>query len=83
MSGGMAQPYPQTPVLDMGIAAVCLVVNIIIPGIGTIIAGIVGAERTIGRGIAQLLLSIIIVGWIWGLVTGIQLMINASWKAQQ
>lgn len=74
-----APPYPQTPVLEMPIAVVVLVCNLLIPGVGTIVAGVVGHQRLIGRGIAQLLLALIIVGWFWGLVTGIQALTNASW----
>lgn len=72
-------PYPQSPVVEQNIAIVTLVVNIFVPGIGTIIAGVVGNKPMIGRGIAQLILSLIIVGWIWGIVTGVQVLQNASW----
>lgn len=70
--------YPQSPVLDMPIALVVLVVNLVFPGIGTIVAGVVGKHKMIGRGIAQLLLSIIFIGWIWALVTSIQCLTNAN-----
>ena len=73
-------PYPQSPVLTMDRALICLVVNIFVPGIGTIIAGVLGEKPLIGRGIAQLLLSIILVGWIWAIVTGVQLLQNAKWQ---
>ncbi len=74
-----APPYPQTPVLEMPMAVVALVCNVVLPGLGTVIAGVVGHQRLIGRGIAQLLLALVIVGWVWGLVTGIQALTNASW----
>ncbi|HJQ93097.1 MAG TPA: hypothetical protein VJ874_02300 [Candidatus Thermoplasmatota archaeon] len=74
-----APPYPQTPVLETSMAAVVLVCNILLPGLGTIIAGVVGHQRLIGRGIAQLLLALVIVGWFWGVVTGVQALTNASW----
>lgn len=76
-------PYPNTPVVEMNLALVCLVINIFVPGIGTIVAGVVGNKPMIGRGIAQLLLAIIIVGWIWALVTGIQLVQNATWNEKR
>jgi ABC-type transport system involved in multi-copper enzyme maturation permease subunit len=76
----MTQPYPQSPVVDMNMAIVVLIVNLFFPGIGTIVAGVVGEKPLIGRGIAQLLLSIILVGWIWALVTSIQVMQNAKGK---
>lgn len=74
-----APPYPQMPVLETSMAVVALVVNIFVPGIGTIVAGVVGHQRLIGRGIAQLLLALIIVGWIWGVVSGVQALTNANW----
>jgi len=69
----------------MTMALVVLVVNLFFPGIGTIIAGVVGEKPLIGRGIAQLLLTIIVVGWIWALVTSVQCLQNAVWndKRQQ
>ena len=76
-------PYPQTPVLETGVAAACLIANVIIPGLGTLIAGIVGVRPLVGRAIAQFFLTIVIVGWVWGIVTGVQLLTNASWKEKQ
>lgn len=78
-----AQPYTQSPVLEMSMAIICGAINFFLPGIGTITAGVIGAEKTIGRGIAQLLLALIVVGWIWAQVTSIQLLINASWQQKQ
>lgn len=73
-----AAPYPQVPVLDMGAAAAVLICNVIVPGLGTLIAGILGKRKLIGRAVAQLLLALIIVGWVWGIVTGVQCLINAK-----
>ncbi|HLE97965.1 MAG TPA: hypothetical protein VI997_11385 [Candidatus Thermoplasmatota archaeon] len=75
----MTPPYPKTPVVAMDKALICLVINILVPGIGTIVAGVLGNKPQIGKGIAQLVLTIIVVGWIWGIVTGIQLLQNAKW----
>lgn len=71
-------PYPQSPVLEMPIAVAVLIVNVIVPGVGTIIGAIVGKHKMIARGILQFFLAIIIVGWIWGVVTGVQCLINAK-----
>lgn len=72
-------PYPQSPVLDMPIAVVVLVANLLIPGAGTLVAGIVGQQKMIGRAIGQfLLIPIILVGWVWALVTSIQCLTNAK-----
>lgn len=76
---GDVPPYPQTPVLETPMAAVVLIVNVLIPGLGTLIAGIIGHQKLIGRAVAQFLLAFIAIGWIWGVVTGVQALINASW----
>ena len=73
-------PYPKMPVLDSNMALIVLIINLFFPGVGTIVAGIQGNMPLIGRGIAQLLLAIIIVGWVWALVSSIQALSNASWK---
>lgn len=78
------RPYPRAPLVDTVIAVICLVVNAaFIPGLGTIIGAIVAGERGVGKGIAQLLLAIIIIGWIWAIVTGVQMLVNASWQDKQ
>lgn len=76
-------PYPQSPVIEKTNALLCLVINIFVPGIGTIVAGVMGNKPLIGRGIAQLLLAFIFVGWIWAIVSGVQFVQNASWKESQ
>lgn len=79
----MEPPYPQTPVLETAVAAAVLIVNIILPGAGTLVAGIVGSQPLIGRAIGQFFLAIIVVGWVWGIVTGVQALTNASWRHKQ
>lgn len=74
-----ARPYPQTPVVETLMAVLCLILNLFVPGLGTLVSGIVGGEKLIGRAVAQLLLTVIVVGWIWGVITGIQLIYNATW----
>lgn len=75
-------PYPKMPVLEMGPAVAVLIANIIIPGLGTLIAGIIAHQRLIGRAVAQFLLTIVIVGWVWSIISGVQALINASWGAK-
>ena len=72
-------PYPQVPVVEQGMAVLCLLANVFIPGLGTIVGGIIGGKPLIGRGVAQFFLTLIIVGWVWGVVTGFQLLQNAVW----
>ncbi len=74
----MISPYPQSPVLEMPVAAALLIATIVIPRLGTIIAAVVGKHKMIARGIVQLVLAIIIVDWVWGIVTGVQCLINAK-----
>jgi hypothetical protein len=60
-------------------AIIVLVVNLFFPGIGTIVAGVLGKQKLIGRGVAQFLLVFAFgAGWVWALVTSIQVLINAS-----
>lgn len=78
------RPYPQAPLVDTVIAVICLIVNIaLLPGVGTIIGAVVAGERGVGKGIAQLILTIILIGWIWAIITGVQMLVNASWKEKQ
>lgn len=78
------RPYPQAPLLDMPIAIVSAIVNIaFIPGLGTIIGAIVAGEKGVGKGIAQLILTLILIGWIWAIVTAVQMLVNTSWKSKQ
>ncbi len=64
-----------------------LIINIFLPGIGTILAGcsfvqmgmkLEDAEKIrcfyYGRGLLQLLLAILIVGWIWAIITSCYLL---------
>ena len=57
-------------------ALVVLIVNIIFPGIGTIIAGYCdGGINTncLGVGILQMLTAWLIIGWIWSIWWGVQI----------
>ena len=62
------------PVTSRGIAIFILIVNIFFPGLGTIIMSCLTKEFTfinIILGIAQAVLSICIVGWIWSVIWGL------------
>lgn len=80
---GSDVPYPQSPVIEKVPAILVLVVNLIAPGIGTIVAGVLGEKPLIGRGIAQLVLSFILIGWIWAIVTSVQVLQNAVWAERR
>ena len=78
-----APPYPQSPVIDTLPALLCLGLNVLLPGIGTIAAGVLGEKPLIGRGVAQLVLALVLVGWVWAIVTGVQLLHNAVWRERR
>ena len=57
-------------------AIVCLVINIFIPGLGTIINGLSGHKVCPGVffGVAQFFLTpLFLIGWIWGIVYGVRI----------
>jgi hypothetical protein len=53
----------------------CLILNIVpAGGIGTIIAGVKVSDTTqIVKGVIQLLLTFIFIGWIWSVIDGIRI----------
>lgn len=55
-----------------GMAVAILVINIVIPGVGTMIYG------RILRGVVELLTSWLIVGWVFALIDGIQVLTKAT-----
>lgn len=61
------------PALGKCLALVILIINIIAPGVGTIIMGC--CSQNCGEwfctGILQLLLTVLLIGWIWSICTGI------------
>ncbi len=59
------------------IAITCLVMNVLLPGSGSILAGclvsgIFGRGLTL-TGVAQFIMTICVVGWVWSIYTGIML----------
>jgi hypothetical protein len=64
------------PSLNPALAVILLVVNIFLPGLGTMILGCLNNEcnwNHIVVGLLQLLLAGLIVGWIWSIWWGILL----------
>ena len=53
---------------------ICFILNVILPGVGTIVAGIIGAKgcncKTVCIGVAQGVLAGFIIGWIWSILHG-------------
>jgi hypothetical protein len=63
--------YPELPV---GLALAVLVLNIFLPGIGTMVMGCNSgayAGSWVCIGICQMFLSLLFIGWVWGIITGI------------
>ena len=64
------------PSLNPALAVLLLVVNIFLPGVGTMILGCLGggcAWQHIIVGVLQLITAGIIIGWIWSIWWGILL----------
>lgn len=72
-------PYPQAPVVEKVEAVVVLLVNLVLPGLGTVAGGILGEKPLVMRGVLQLVLSLILVGYLWAIVTSLQTLQNAVW----
>lgn len=63
------QPTKQ---VDKGLAVAILVLNILISGVGTMIYG------RVLRGIIELVTSILLVGWIFSIIDGVQIFTKAT-----
>ena len=66
--------------LDASMGLVAFILNIVWPGLGTIIAGFINKDAMVNNlivGILQMVLVCILVGWIWSIYTG-YLIYNAS-----
>ncbi|KAL9641720.1 hypothetical protein ABK040_007398 [Willaertia magna] len=62
-----------------GMGLIILIVNILFPGIGTILAGIMTEEKeksssAIIVGVLQFVLASCCIGWIWAIYSGIKIM---------
>lgn len=61
----------QVPTLDTNWGTGLLIVNIFLPGVGTLVAGIKSERNTtMVIGVFQFLLAFLIVGWIWSIYWG-------------
>ena len=67
--------------MDKNMALVCLILNIFIPGIGTIINGATGHNHVgIVYGILQFFLTgFFLIGWVWSIIYGVKI-VNRSAK---
>lgn len=75
--GFVLEPKP----VDQGIAIAALVVNILVPGLGTIIYGISADDLRIARAILQFVGAFILIGWISAVIDGVKILMAASPKA--
>jgi hypothetical protein len=63
------------------IGILALILNIVLPGIGTIVAGVIAKEsmvRDIIIGVLQLVLSGLLIGWIWSVIWGVLIFQKSS-----
>jgi hypothetical protein len=67
------------PSVPKALAVIILLLNIILPGVGTIIVGCHSNEPAyyVLTGLAQLCLAIIVFGWIWAILTGMQVLAHS------
>jgi hypothetical protein len=69
------------PVVSKLCALIILLLNIFLPGWGTIVLGIISPHHTsffILIGFLQFILTGIIIGWVWSIITGVKVWIKAS-----
>lgn len=58
---------------------VCLVLNILLPGTGTLVAaGNQEDKKYLIFGIVQLLTALIVVGFLWSIVTGVMIFVKSE-----
>jgi TM2 domain-containing membrane protein YozV len=67
--------------LSSPVHIVCLILNIFIPGLGTIIAGASSSNATKKKfniifGIIQFLLAIVLIGWVLSIIWGVLIYIR-------
>eukprot|EP00347_Sterkiella_histriomuscorum_P014763 403359625 len=57
-------------------ATLCLVLNIFIPGSGTILNACCGRHCAAGvlYGVCQFFLTVLLIGWIWSIMYGIKIL---------
>jgi len=62
------------PSVSKGLAWVILILNCLLPGVGTIIMGC-SSQNTgewVCTGILQICLAALLVGWVWSIITGLK-----------
>ena len=61
---------------NAAMATVCLILNIFLPGFGTILNACLGVRVLPGLiyGFLQILLAPILIGWVWSIIYGIKIM---------
>ena len=64
------------------IGLICLILNIVWPGLGTIIAGVASTKgfscAAVIIGICQMVLCAIIIGWIWSICHGYHIYVRSK-----
>lgn len=71
-------PYPRYPTLNVTHSLVLFVGVFQMSGAATIVAGVVGKKSLMWKGIFQLLLTPVLVGIVWAIVSQYRLLKNAQ-----
>lgn len=62
--------------MNTPMATLCLILNVFIPGSGTIVNAVTGKHVGPGLlyGILQFFLTILLIGWIWSIMYGVKIL---------
>ncbi len=69
------------PVLSKTIAIIILIINVIFPGVGTMLLSCIGGEfkkEHLFVGLIQMVLAICVIGWIWSILWGVLLLLKSN-----
>ncbi|KAL0490844.1 stum [Acrasis kona] len=74
------------PKLGSPLHVICMMLNIFLPGIGTLVAACYSKNESKKKwnfifGVLQLLLSVVLIGWMWSVIWGVLIFIRNRGKA--
>ena len=65
----------EVPFVSLPVAIVCMLLNILLPGLGTCITACLSKETTsktqLFIGLLQFLTSVVLIGWVWAIMWGV------------
>ncbi len=74
----MYKSFLTIPKLNCGIAITLFILNIFLPGIGTILLSFSKGNNHFKAGVIQILLVIILIGWILSIIWGLEIIKKAN-----